>query len=145
MATEINLQTISLEASADLSSHANRFLKVSGVNTVTFQATAGGQCIGVSSDVVPSTVGAPVTVIIAGVARVEAGAAVTAGDNVKSDTVGRAITAQAAYTKTDDAGAAEDALVGSFVQGVALETAANAGEFIRVLRLAAGAIPTTAA
>ena len=124
MSSMENLQTISLDAAADLSAKQYTFVKASGVNGVAANVLATTLSIGILQNEPPS--GSPATVAIAGVSKVLAGAAVTAGDQVMSDTSGRAITATGS---------------GAYVLGVALETAANANEVIRVLILPLRLIP----
>jgi hypothetical protein len=125
MSTFENLQTIgSLNASADLSAKQYTLVKVSGVNTIASNVLATTLSIGILLNEPPS--GSPGTVAIAGVTKAKCGAAVTAGDQLMSDTSGRVITATGS---------------GAYVIGVALETSANADEIIRILLLPLRLIP----
>jgi len=96
---------------------ANRFVKLSADNTVVQSAAATDASLGVAFATVASTDPA-VEVITHGIAKVEAGAAVSVGDQVISDGSGRAITT---------AGATD------IVCGKALEAAAAGGVMISVL------------
>ena len=131
-------------AGADLSAVQHRFVKQNGTGLQVIQATvAGEQIIGVLQNN-PDTIGVGATVMTAGISKVEAGATIAIGDLIKTDTVGRAAVASAAVTDTTDAASATDPLIGSFVQGVALEAGA-VGELIAVLLEKQGAVPTTVA
>ncbi len=79
-------------------------------------AGAGEACLGVIVE--ENAVDKPATVQIGGVAKVVAGAAITAGAEVASDANGKAVTASGAGTKT---------------LGVALESATGDGTVIEVL------------
>lgn len=109
--------TLSLVAGADLSSSCQwRFGKVNSSGKVIRCSSTGEQAVGVICDN-PDAADKAVAVQVGGIAKIEAGAAVTAGDKVMTDTVGRAIT----HTGTNN------------VLGLALETAGNAGERISVV------------
>lgn len=104
----IPLLTLALALSATAA--ANRFVTpagaLAGADANTLGVTRTG---GVATDKVP--------VDVLGTAVVEAGAAVAAGDTVKSDSTGRAITWATSGAKV----------------GLALEAATAAGQFIEVL------------
>lgn len=109
--------TLSLVAGADLSSSCQwRFGKVNSSGKVIRCSSTGEQAVGVICGN-PDAADKAVPVQVGGVAKIEAGAAITAGDKVMTDTVGRAIT----HTGTNN------------VLGIALETATNAGERISVV------------
>lgn len=109
--------TLSLVAGADLSSASQwRFGKVNSSGKVIRCSSTGEQAVGVICDN-PDAADKAVAVQVGGVAKIEAGAAITAGDKVMTDTVGRAIT----HTGTNN------------VLGVALETAGDAGDRISVV------------
>ncbi len=115
MAREIPGFTIPLEASADLS--ASQFCAViSDANGRAAVAGAGVHIIGVLQNK-PASLGAESSVMVDGVTKMVAGAALTVGGAVKSDASGRAINAVA----TDKA------------IGFALTPAAAAGELTSVL------------
>lgn len=103
---------------------AFRLVKLSAAETVVPAAAATDSLIGVNGDVAPAT-GERCDVALAGIAFVEAGAAVALGAMVTSDAVGRGVTAAPA--------------AGSNVRviGVALDAATAAGDVIRVM-LSAG-------
>tara|TARA_R110002020_G_scaffold178734_6_gene371795 strand:+ start:5130 stop:5537 length:408 start_codon:yes stop_codon:yes gene_type:complete len=61
--------------------------------------------------------GEPVLIGISGLCKVEAGAAITAGQNLSCDTQGRAVAATS----------------GDYATGIAVESAAAAGDFLRII------------
>src|SRR5262245_48919525 len=86
----------SLKAAADLSTKQFHCVTVSGefkVNT----AAAGGRVTGVLWNK-PEFDGAEAAVVISGITKVEAGAAVTAGDALMSNAAGEAVPATGANT-----------------------------------------------
>lgn len=108
-------------ANADLS--ALQFTAVKSVNNsgkaeVAANTTSGGKIMGVLQNKPKS--GEAADVMVVGVTKMVAGAAVTAGVNVMSDAAGKAILA---------------ATTGSTMIGIALSTAGGAGEIIDVLLL----------
>ncbi len=117
MAHNEQLQSLSYEASADLS--ANQFRLVSlDANGRVQQAGANAQCVGVQQNKA-SALGNATEVGFSGRAKIVAGAAVAIDDQVESDATGRAITATG---------------VGDHeVQGRALTAASAAGELVEVL------------
>ena len=92
MALQEAVVSISLEAAADLSAEQYTFFDVDTSGEAAQQTSAGGRAIGVLLNN-PDAQGKAAEIQIAGVAKVTAGATVTAGDNVQSDTTGRAILA----------------------------------------------------
>ena len=111
-------------------------------NTVVIASAVGQPVIGILSDE-PTAAGRACAVQCLGVTRAVAGSGgVTRGDQIKAAADGRGVTATTSYTDTTG-GAAEDPLVGSYVLGVALESAA-AGEFFDIQITHAGAIARTA-
>lgn len=111
-----------LKANADLSSYQHRFVKLTS-GKVTYCNTTGEQAIGVLDDK-PSAANVACCVLgfNGNVAKVEAGAAVSQGAEVMTDTVGRAITWLTKNAKL----------------GIALNAASAAGEKIEVLLLPTG-------
>lgn len=107
---------ITLEASADLSSHQYKFATL-GTNGVALNTTAGGACIGVIDTNDADAAGRRVDISVAGVTKVMAAGVVARGANVQSD----------------NAGLAAAAAAGDYSQGIALEAAAAAGDIIAVL------------
>lgn len=115
MATNDNLQVISLEAGADLSAKQYYFVTVAADGQV--DPTGDGLAADgvVQND--PAAAGRAATVGVSGRTKVVAGGVVTAGDEVASDTSGRAVTAA----------------TGDIILGRALSTSANAGEIISII------------
>lgn len=110
-----NVNALSLTAGAAVAQ--NRFVKVSGAKVIQ-AAAATDECVGVSLDSAAADLDViPVAKYDGGIVEVEAGAAVTAGSDVTSDTVGRAVSAG----------------TGNAINGYALSAAGAAGEFIKVL------------
>ena len=108
--------TRDLEASPDYVGLQYRFVKVTGPHTVGLAAAADTNVVGVLQNK-PQGVGHAATVGYHGVSKVVAAGAVTAGAAVGSDGSGKA-------TSTVGAGGP---------LGIALQTAAGAGELIAVL------------
>ena len=96
----------------------NRFVNIVA-NAEVDEALSGGMAVGVSGESSAALASAAIQVysLTSHKVPVEAGAAITKGDRVMSDATGRAITATGATSR---------------VLGVALETAANAGELITI-------------
>jgi hypothetical protein len=115
VAYEIPGQQISLAAAADLSTHQFKFVNVDG-NGRAALGGAGTRAVGVLQDK-PNALGKVGTIMLSGISKVVAGAAVTVGADVMSDASGRAVTATATNRRL----------------GVALATAGGAGEIIPVL------------
>jgi len=115
MAYEECIKTISRPASGDLSSNQFYFVDINASGQV---ATAGdgADAVGVLQND-PDTAGHAANVAINGVSRVSAGAGVSQGDDVASDTNGQAVTAAS----------------GDVVLGKALEAASGSGSIIPVL------------
>lgn len=133
---------ITVAAGADLSLKQFYAVKLDA-NAQVVAAGAGEDAIGVVQN--KPKLGEMATVRIAGITKMVAGAAIAAGARVASGAAGKGKTAVAAYTNTSDAGAAQDALVGSFSLGHALEAAAGDGIVFALLIARSGALPTTAA
>lgn len=133
---------ITVAAGADLSAKQFYAVKLNSSAAVVL-AGAGEDAIGILQNKPAS--GQMATVRIAGVSKFVAGAAITAGARVASDANGKGKTAVAASVKTDDTGAAADAVVGSFALGHALEGASGDGIIFALLIARSGALPTTAA
>lgn len=114
MSFEQDVKSISLEANGDQSGNQNRFMLL-GASGIALNTVAGGPCVGVL--LTKPTAGNIGAVAYAGVVKVVAGAAVTRGVEVQSDTTGRAIAAT----------------TGDVPLGTALEAAAAAGDIIAVL------------
>jgi len=115
MAYEIPVLSITLVASTDLSDYQYRFLAVDANGEAELVDAAATHPVGVLQNEPDEDESG--TVMVYGVSKVVAGDAVDAGDLVRSDTVGRAVSAGA----------------GEVVAGIALESADAAGEIIPVL------------
>jgi hypothetical protein len=110
-------------ANADLADRY-RFVTINSSGKIAQVGTAGAKAAGVLQS--PALADKAAEVMVSGVSKVEAGAAIAAQGNVTSDATGRAI---AASTATHS------------INGVALETAAAAGEVIAVLIGYGGVVP----
>lgn len=104
--------TYAVEAGADLSSSLNRFIKINSSNQAVL-AGSGDKVLGTLFEV--AALGGPASIQFGGIAKVVAGAAITAGSRVQSDGNGAAITLAAGVSA-----------------GIALFAAAAAGEVIPV-------------
>lgn len=111
-------------AAADLTASRHRFVTLDTSGKVALAGTAGVKALGVLQS--PAAAGEAAEVMVDGVTKVIAGAAIAATGPVTTDSQGRAITAAATHT----------------VNGVALQTAAAAGEVIAVLLGYGGVVPT---
>ena len=114
MAFEQALQSISCIVNADMTS--KQYYIVKGSTTSVALCTAGVQPFGVLQDT-PAASGRPGKVGISGVSKVVAGAAITAGAYVSSDSSGKAVTAASA----------------DFALGIARTAAGADGDVISVL------------
>lgn len=121
MATENNQHFIpGRVAAADLSALQHRCMLIDSSGEVAQQTSGGGRVDGILQDK-PDAQGKSASVVYAGTSKVEAGATVTQGAKVMTDTVGRAVD----WTTTNHA------------FGVALDGGA-VGEKIEVLLLPIG-------
>lgn len=139
-----------LKAGADLTAAANqyKFVKLDANGDVILCTARGEFAIG-SLYNQPNT-GQPAQVAYAGVVLVQADAAINEGDAVTPSADAQASPVVAAgsgesFVKTDDAGVAQDPVVGSIVFGRALKAPAAAAEIFPVLVTREGAIPDTIA
>lgn len=132
MAYDINTgQDITLPAGSDLSTKQFLFVVLNG-STQLAVAGANVSVLGVLQDK-PAAAGRGGQVRYLGVSKVIAGGSVTVNDKVASDAAGKAVKATAASVS---AGTPEP-LAGSYVAGIALNTAAS-GEYVSVLLTHAG-------
>ncbi len=99
---------------------AYRFVRLSAADTVVQAAAATEAIIGATMDVAPAS-GERTDVVVNGIALVEAGAAIALTALVTADASGRAVAAAPATG------------VNNRIAGIPLETAAAAGDIIRVL------------
>ncbi len=144
MATYQAKSCISLNAAADLSAGQFHAVRLSAAKTVALGSTAGEPIIGILQNK-PAAAGQAATVAFAGTTKAVAGAAVSAGAQLKVNASGRLVAAAAGTTNISDAGTASDPLIGSNVVGIALEAASGNGVVFEVLLTHSGAVPTTAA
>lgn len=94
MAYEELLQSVSLDAASDLSGSQYRFVIVTAEHTIGSPAASGDKVLGVLQNKPDgSVVNEAATVGVLGISKVEAGGAVSAGDEVTTDANGKAITA----------------------------------------------------
>lgn len=100
--------------------NAYRICKFSAAETVVLAAAATDSLVGVNNDVAPAA-GERCDLVMTGIAFVEAGAAIPLTALITSDSVGRAVAAAPATG------------VNNRVIGYPLETAAAAGDIIRVM------------
>lgn len=119
--TEQKLKTITLEAGQDLSAKQNYFVSLASDGQID-PTGDGANAEGVLQNA-PAWAGAAATVAIEGVSQVIAGAAITRGASIASDSSGKAKTAA----------------TGNRVLGKALDAAAADGDIIRVLLKVQGA------
>ena len=141
MSYNANYVNISVPAGAGLSAKQNHFVKINSSGAAVL-AGAGEAAIGVLQN--DPTSGQTAAVQVSGVAKVKAGASITAGAQVAVNADGEAVAATLGRTNTSDAGGATDPLIGSNVMGIALEGGAE-NDVIAVLITQAGAAPATAA
>jgi hypothetical protein len=132
-----------LEAAADLSSSQFLFVEMNSSGDVTACNAAGEDAVGVLQNA-PAN-GAIAIVRVHGTSRVIGSAAINPGVLLATTNAGKSKAAVAASTNTSDAGAASDALVGSFAMGRALTACAGDGSQHSMFVHPIGAIPTTAA
>lgn len=137
--SEPNGQDIYLVAAADLRTSTGFLIKVDG-NGKAALAGAGDFAVGVLMNAPNATEQARIR--ISGYARVVTAATPAKGTLITSNASGKAVAATTAVTNTSDAGGATDALIGSNVCGVLLETGV-ADTLTAVLVVQAGAVPTT--
>lgn len=131
---------ITLVAAADLSTKQFFAVKVDSAGKAAL-AAAGEFAIGILQN--NPTSGVAATVRVSGKSKGIAGAAITAGAPIACDANGKIVTATLARTKTDDAGVAADALIGSNVLGIAMTDAGAANDVVEILVLHSGASPTS--
>jgi hypothetical protein len=141
MSFQSNGVDISLLAAADLTSSQYLAIKVDA-NGKAALAGAGESCIGILQNNPNS--GQPATVRVAGVSKMVASGALTAGALIASDGAGKAKAAVKGTTNTSDAGAANDPAIGSDVLGILLKSAGGANEIVPVLVEPRGLVATTA-
>lgn len=129
MATEANLVCLSMKAAADLSDEQFYFVALSDDRTVALCETDGQKALGVLQDT-PSAAGRTCSVAVGGVTKVVLGETVTAGEECKVSTAGKAI------------GASSGTTVGDYVMGEFLE-GGDAGEIVSMLLRPMGVTFTT--
>lgn len=123
MSYENQRVAITFPVNSDQSANFGRFMKGAGAG-VEMNDVAGGLCVGVLDTNDANAAGKAATIVVSGVTKVAAGAAVAKWASVQSDATGRAVTAAS----------------GGRPQGMALEAATAAGQIIAVL-LRPGQVP----
>lgn len=142
-AFEEDLRLRSLEAAADLSAKQFYGVYVDSTGKAALCAAAGVQVYGVLQNV--PTAGKQASVAVSGITRAIAGGVIAPGAKVKVDSAGKFVTA-AATTADASASSATAATTGSYVVGIARNTANTAsGDLFPLELLPMGAIPGTAA
>lgn len=137
---------VRIAAGADLSTHQYKAVKVNSAGAVVLAAT-GEHALGILQNAPASGEVAIVRIMGTSLAKAD-GTGVTRGDRISSGAAGviKATTNAAtglSVTNTNDAGATTDLLIGAYVLGVALETAAASALFM-VAITHSGAVPSTA-
>lgn len=115
MAYEDPGKNITREAASDLSASQYCFVDLNNAGRVALVAD-GGQAIGVLQND-PDALGRAACVMISGITKVKVGGALTAGDDVASDSSGRAVTPA----------------TGDRILGRVLETATAANQIVAML------------
>lgn len=129
-------------AGAALASSQFCFVKINA-SGFAVAAGAGENAFGILQND-PDAASKACTIRVLGLSKVLVGSGgVTVGDDIASDTAGKAKTAVKGKTDTSNTGAAADALLGSYVLGTALETGVS-GDIIQMLVTPKGVVPTTA-
>jgi len=142
MSYELDVDSLTLVAAADLSAKQFYAVKVDSAGKAALCSAAGEFAIGILLNKPES--GKQAAVAYGGVTKAIAGGTITAGATVKVDSAGKLVDAAEAVTNTSDAGSTTDPLIGSNVVGVALAGAVS-GDIFPVLLTMSGATPTTAA
>jgi len=126
MATEQNLQTLSLVEAADLSTHQFKCVKVDSSGHAALCSVAGEMAVGVLSNKPKSGLTNDcVSVVTGGAPMAMAGAAIAAGAKVATAATGKLRTA----------------VSGDHVLGVALQAAGADGDIIKIQILRDGIVP----
>lgn len=145
MAFEGNMLVVTMTAAtAFVAADQYKPVRISAAKTVGLCDTAGQDVYGVLLEETAS-LGDSVRVCVWGETKMRAGAAISAGARVKALATGKFGTAVAGRTDTSDSGAAVDALLGSYVCGIAVNAAAADVDVFTGFFCQIGAIPTTAA
>lgn len=133
-----NLVCITRVAGADLTNAQYLAVKLNSTGQVVL-AGAGEKALGILQN--NPGAGQAATVAVGGVSKMRAGGVIAPFASVTPNADGEAITATPGAVKTDDAGAALDDVLGSFVLGDALLEANSAdGDIISVLITKAGIV-----
>lgn len=116
MAYELDLESFTLPAAADLSAKQYYFVYVDTAGRAALQTSAGANCDGVLQNK-PAAIDRAATISNGGISKVSASAAIAIGDKIAVHTTGQAKTA----------------VSGNRVVGVALSAATAANDIISVL------------
>lgn len=121
-----------------LSTNQFYFVVDDGSGNVELNSVQGKACLGVLQN--DPAAGEVATVRVYGVSKVVAGGAITFGQLVESNATGEAIPVVDTTASTTTG-----ALTGGFCMGIALDSAAAAGDLVSVLINHMGALPATPA
>lgn len=128
-------------AGADLSSSQFLAVKADTADGDAVLAGAGEMAVGILQNKPGNTEEA--TVAVAGIVKAKAGASVTQGTPVSVNASGKIVTATLASVDTSDGGAAADPVNGSYVLGIAMQSA-DADDVFSILLTHAGFWKATA-
>lgn len=95
MATQQNVQSITLPAGADLSAHQWKLVDVNSTGQAVLVSAANARVLGVLQND-PAAAGREAEVAVAGVVKILTGGAVAAGDEVEATAAGLIVTASGA-------------------------------------------------
>lgn len=137
---------LSLPAAADLSTKQFYAVDINSSGQAALCAAAGARVIGILYNDPDATGEMAAVMPLAGrKAKAIAGDTLTMGDLLATNASGKLVTAVKGTVDTSDTtGAAADPLIGSYIVGVALESAV-VGDIFQFLALPMGLVPTTAA
>ena len=139
-----DVKPVAFLAAADFTGKRGYIVVCDTSGNAAIVASAGAKATGVLTDA-PTASGRACSVACTGrVSCVAGSGGVTMGDLIKSASDGRGVPASLAVTNTNDGGSTTDPLIGSYVLGQALSSAAE-GELFDILITHAGAVATTAA
>jgi hypothetical protein len=136
------VRDILLVAAASLAALQYTFVALNSSGQAAAASAAGQDCVGVLQNAPAS--GAIAIVRVSGPSLIAASTTISTGARLATTSGGLSKAAVTGKTDTSDAGAAADALIGSFVMGIALSDGAVSTNH-RMLVQPMGAIPTTAA
>lgn len=141
MATSGQMVTLVRDAAADLSAKQYHAVKIDSAGKIALCTAAGEFAAGILQN--DPTAGQAAEVAAFGVCKAKAGGNITAGNKVKVAADAEVIAATNTLTvDTSNTGSAADAVLGAYMLGTALSSAAD-GEIFEVLIHHPGGVPTT--